>query len=69
MGVSMGVVCCWLRIAFAGVSNVVAVLVAWVGIDGCIMVVCCAGIGLLPIFSFRWNLPPFRAAIPNNSTL
>ena len=46
MGVSMGVVCCWLRIAFAGVSNVVAVLVAWVGIDGCIMVLCCAGIGM-----------------------
>ena len=46
MGVSMVVVGCWLRIAFAGVSDVVAVLVGWVGIDGCIMVVCCAGIGM-----------------------
>ena len=46
MGVAMRVVGCWQRIAFAGVSNVVAVLVAWVGIDGCIMVVCCAGIGM-----------------------
>ena len=44
MGVSMVVVGCWLRIAFAGVSSVVAVLVAWVGIDCCIMVVCCAGL-------------------------
>lgn len=26
-------------------------------------------IGLPSIFSFRWNLPPIRAAIPNNSTL
>ena len=25
-------------------------------------------IGLPSIFSFRWNLPPIRAAIPNNST-
>ena len=25
-------------------------------------------IGLPPIFSLRWNLPPIRAAIPNNST-
>ena len=26
-------------------------------------------IGLSSIFSFRWNLPPIRAAFPNNSTL
>ena len=33
----MVVVGCWLRIAFAGVSDVVAVLVGWVGINDCIV--------------------------------
>jgi hypothetical protein len=31
MGVSMVVVGCWLRIAFSSVSDVVAVLIGWLG--------------------------------------
>ena len=37
MGVSTVVVGFWLHIAFASVSDVVAVLVGWVGIDDCIV--------------------------------